>query len=255
MVKITGRRYCLLSIAVILLFPLIFGCTRKDKAPDAKAGNIEQERIVLSVDKAADKDPKRIVVANVNGVNISMAALVREMNRISPYYMSREGRISPETDRKIRDDAMNSLIFRELAVREAARQKLSVDRARINEIIKQIKAGLDSPEAYRKYLESRGVSEAELRQEIERSHLFEMITGKEVYAAITVDEKMLKEKYEQEKSLFASPGDSSRGRSFGEVKRLLERMVKAEQGADRMRQWEKKLRDKAVVRIVLAGAS
>lgn len=239
MAKITKGAYFFYGTLIILLFPMIFGCTRKEKAPEAKAVNIEQERIVLSVDKAVDKNPKKIVVANVNGVNISMAALIREMNRISASYMRRDGSISPETDKKIKDDAMNSLIFRELAVLEATRQGLSVDHAKINEIIGQIKANMESPEAFKKYLDSRGVSEAELRQEIERSHLFEMITGKEVYAAITVDEKALREKYEQEKKLFVSPGNPTVSRDFYEVKGFLERMAKAEQGAKRMKQWEK----------------
>jgi uncharacterized protein (DUF2249 family) len=71
--------------------------------------------------------------------------------------------------------------------------------------VSQVKSNLGSEEAYRDYLDKSLLTEEALRKLIERSQRFELISAKEVYGKVVVDEKVLREDYEKEKEKFILP--------------------------------------------------
>jgi parvulin-like peptidyl-prolyl isomerase len=155
--------------------------------------------------RRAVEEAKKIIVAKVNGQDINMFMLVRTMNKVAPKYV-KEGEItSPEITEKIRTEALDRLILEELAVQEAIKQNINPNPTEIEEVIAQVKKNLATEEAYREYLVNSNLTEETLEKLIERSRRYELITAREVYGKVRVDEKLLKAEYEKEKGRFILP--------------------------------------------------
>jgi hypothetical protein len=217
-------------ILVILVFMTISGLSGNAYATDA---GVKSDTLIVSekkygADKTAEEvkaaealkpenskmaeearraveEAKKIIVAKVNGQDINMFMLVRTMNKVAPKYV-KEGEItSSEITEKIRTEALDRLILEELAVQEAIKQNINPDLTEIEEVIAQVKKNLATEEAYREYLVNSNLTEEMLEKLIERSRRYELITAREVYGQIRVDEKLLKAEYEKEKGRFILP--------------------------------------------------
>jgi len=130
------------------------------------------------------EDPKKTIVAKVNGVPISVDELVREMNTIAPQYVKPGQKTDPPTDEKIRKEALDRLIYRELAVQEAKRQGMKAPKGAVAEELKKIKAEMKTEDAFRQNLAKSGITEEELKRQIERNILVEMIAEKEIFGKV-----------------------------------------------------------------------
>lgn len=180
-------------------------CSRQ-KAEKKETPKVSPEQTkALEEMKKGVEESKKVVAARVNGVDITMNALVREMNSIAQKYHKPGQAASHEIDEKVKKEALDRLIFEELAVREAKKQGMKVAPEKIDDVVKKVKTNLGSEDAYKAYLEQAGIGEAELKKKIERSHLFEMITAKEIYRKVTVDGKRVKDEYERDKKAFMLP--------------------------------------------------
>lgn len=211
-------------------------------APERQA-KIEQ-------DKKAAEETRRTAAATVNGVDITMQELIREMNLIAQRDRKGEGKVSSKTMDKVKQKALDDLIFKELAVQEAARQGITVSSDRIDAVIKQMKSQAGSEEAYRQYLEERALSETGLRKVIERGHQFELITAKEVYQKIRVEEKDVRKEYGENSSLYK---DGGRLLSYEEAAPIIKKRLMADLGAELKKEWEQALRKKAKIKLAKNG--
>jgi parvulin-like peptidyl-prolyl isomerase len=179
-------------------------CKRgSDKAGTTKE-SAEQEKI-LKERLESIQEAKKVVAAKVNGTVITLRDVIERMNEVAPKYAKSPKDITPEIDLKIRKEALDILIFRELAVQEAARQGMKVPAERVYEILKQMKANAGAGDAFKKSLEMEGKTEESLRGEIERNALFDMIAEKEIFSRVRVDEKRLRETYEKDRNRYRSP--------------------------------------------------
>lgn len=244
------KAFISLIITVVIVLAVTFsGCSKKENngtgkqagqlpagQPDAKK-NLEEARTMNA--------------ATVNGIPITMYSLVQKMNVIAPRYIKPGQRLDSNIEKKITQLALDRLIFEELAVQEARRHGFTVKVETVEDVIKRIKAGYGTQKEYNDYLESRGVTEEMLRTVIERGSLIEMITAKEVYGKITVNEAALKNEYEKEKLQFVTSDDPPRQKTFEEVRGLLERKIKSETGAENLKIWEKELKKNAKIVITL----
>jgi len=127
------------------------------------------------------------------------------MNRLSPKYTEPDKAPSPETTERIKKEALERLIFEELAVQAAIKAGIDPAPAAIDKVLSQIKENLGSEQAYRVYLDANGLTEDSLKELIVRSQRYELITAREVYGKVTVDEKLLRDEYEKEKDRFILP--------------------------------------------------
>ena len=151
------------------------------------------------------QEAKKIIVARVNGADITMFMLVRAMNRISPKYAEKGATVSPETTEKIKKEALDRLIFEELAVQAGIRAGIDPAPEAIEKVVSQVRGNLGSEEEYRKYLDDNDLTEDSLKALIVRGQRYELITAREVYGKVKVDEKLLRDEYEKEKGRFVLP--------------------------------------------------
>jgi peptidyl-prolyl cis-trans isomerase C len=148
---------------------------------------------------------KGVVAARVNGADITMYDLMNKMNEIAPRYIRSVRDRSPEIDEKVRKEALDAVIFRELAVQEAVRQGMKVRSETTDHAIERLKKAAGSEDVFKTNLAVAGKTEESFRKEIERDLLFDMIVDKEVFQKITIDEKRVREAYANEKDRFVRP--------------------------------------------------
>jgi len=158
-------------------------------AHGASAGNdnavkpAEHEEMLEKYRKGVEES-KKVVVARVNGAEITMYDLLNRMNRIAPFYVKAGQPRDPGTDVRVRQEALDVLIFRELAVQEAVNQGMKVELEAVDRSVKTLKDRLGSEDAYRAYLSREGLTEESLRKAIGRDQLYERIAEKEIFRKV-----------------------------------------------------------------------
>jgi hypothetical protein len=174
----------------------------KERAPKKEASSSAQRQKVAGSVKGSDTQ-KRLVVAKVNETEITMNELVSEMDMVEPQLMKGATQRTPETEKKLKETALDNLIFRELAAEEAFRQRINIKPEAIAEAKGQLKASLGSEENYRKYLEKMGYTEESLNRQIEKDKLFAVIAEKEIFQKAKANDKadIEKRKEQWEKAL------------------------------------------------------
>jgi parvulin-like peptidyl-prolyl isomerase len=151
------------------------------------------------------EEAKKTVVARVNGADITLYDLSGKMRQLLSNYMRSGRQVTPEVERKMSEHALDILIFRDLAVQEAARRKMKVPSEKIDEAVQQIKTRAGSQAEYQTYLERQGLTEASLRKEIEKDQLFDMIAAEEIFNKVRPDPKQVREIYAKEKKNLVMP--------------------------------------------------
>ncbi|MBI4685643.1 MAG: peptidyl-prolyl cis-trans isomerase [Nitrospirae bacterium] len=181
------------------------------KAPQTETGQTTQpaqqpqpSQEELEKMKKGMEEAKKIVVAKVNGANITMAIVVMLMNRIASNRQLTPS-MPPEEVAKINKEALSKLILQELAYQKAKAEGLKVETKNIDEAISNFKANAGAEEEYKKFLEAQQVTEEELRAQIERSLLLQRIFAKEVYGKVVVPEAEVRKEYEKLKDRYIKP--------------------------------------------------
>ncbi len=82
-----------------------------------------------------------------------MFMLMRAMNIVAPKYSKNARQRRLKLSGKIRKEALDRLIFEELAVQEAIRQGINPAPEAIEKVVAQVRENAGSEEAYREYLE------------------------------------------------------------------------------------------------------
>ncbi len=234
------RKSALVAMTIILLAaPGMFLSCKKTEPGQAKHEEMLKKNFAES---------KKTVAAKVNGAEVSMFVLLREMNAIAPQYLTQGKQRTPELDERIRKDALNNVIVQELAVQEARKRGMQAKPEVIDDEIGKLKAGLGSSAAFEEYLTRNGLTEDELRKTIERDVLFEMIAAQEIDAKITITEAALRKRYERERSGLRD--SAHRQMTFEAARGQLEQKMRTEAAEARMREWEKALKKDAKIGLV-----
>lgn len=246
--KINITMFLLLSI---FLIAFMVSCKKKEDAKKVQEPPLspEQKKVVEEMKKGVEES-KKIVIAKVNGQPITMFQVVREMNSIAPKYLKEGEPSTAEITEKVKKEALDTLINKELAVQEAKRQKITIRKETIDNIIDKLIEMLGSKKAFEQDLKEKNLTEYELRKNIERSHLYELISKKEVYDKIVVDEEDLKRYYEKNKKHYVLPSKPPKQMGFEEAKERIIRDYKAEEGRRLMAEWFEKLRSNAKIEII-----
>ncbi len=151
------------------------------------------------------EDSKKVVVATVNGVPITLRDLVLEMNRIAPQYIKPGENIDPALDEKVKQEALDRLIFVELAIQDAVRKGLQVPPDEIDMTIKMMKMDMGTSIAFNRFLKMSGLTEEELRRQIERNRLYQMVIEREILRKVKVDDDELRQAYLKESGRYVRP--------------------------------------------------
>ena len=214
------------AIIMILLVPqfMLFACKKAEKTSAKVSPEAHQQEMM----KKSFEESKKAIAATVNGETITIFSLLREMNTIAGNYVKPGQQPTPELNAKIRQDALNTLIFQTIAVQEARKRGMKVKPEELDRELETIKAKAGPGDAFREYLVKNGLTEEELRKTIEQDALFEMIASQEVDAKITVTDAELRERYKKDKAGLKDP--SHKQMTFEAAKACLSRRLGPRQG-------------------------
>lgn len=235
---------CFLTAAISIT---ISSCKKQE--PAAPQPTPEQKAKIEEIKKDVEA-AKKVFAAKVNGVEITMHDLVREMNKVAPKYVKGDEKVSTATTKKIKKEALNNLIFMELAVQEAVRRGITIGTEKIDKIVELMKKQTGSKEAYQQYLDGLGITEEGLRKRIERSHLLEMVTAREIYQKITIDEKDIRAEYEKNKGMYKK---GEKQLSYDEAAMIIKKKMISDRGVEKKKEWGTALRKNAKIVIEKNG--
>ncbi len=243
-----------LFIMVLIAFAVAaVSCNKKDNTPAKENVKLPPEHAkAVEAIKKSFEESKKATAAKVNGATISMFDLVREMNTIGPEYIKPGQQKDPKVDEKVRKEALDRLIYRELAVQEAIRQGIQAPPQNIDQEIAKMKADLKTEDAYRQKLSSAGITEAELKKQIERSILVEMITEREIFDKVKVDPNQVRKTYEREKASYRGPSGQM---TFEEARPRIEEKLMTPLVQKREDEWVAHLKKAARIEIAPAQAA
>ncbi len=189
---------------------LAFGNMGRSGMPGQESGQeaeMSEEEIarIKQAKKQGMEEAKKVVVAKVNGVPITMYSVVQMMNRIGRQTVQ-QGAPTPEEIEKVKQTAVERLIFQELAYQKAKETGLKADPQNIDNALSNLMENLgDNEDAYKKFLEDEMLTEDELKAAIEKSLVLQLIFAKEVVEKAKVSDEMIREEYNKEKSRFLLP--------------------------------------------------
>lgn len=237
----------LMLILLPAVMVVLISCN-SDKAPGkGNTGRPTEQPGTSEVYRKGLEDSKKVVVAKVNGVNISSYDLLTEINALAPTLIQPGQKRTPELDQKVRQEALDRLIYRELALQEAERQGLKVLPNEVEEELRNIRSSVTSDEAYRENLMARGLTEEGLKKNIEKSILIAMITEKEIFAKTEIDPKQVKKTYEKKKSSYKGPSGLM---SFEEARPIIEQELMTPLVQKREDEWVEELKKAARIEIL-----
>jgi len=233
-------------IAITLVFPMS-SCTG-GKPPD-KAVQIPPAPAPAGIpgeDRKSAEEPKKAVSAKVNGVPIAAGDLVDEMNAVAPEYLGQGRKRDAKIDEKIRKEALNRLIYRELAVQQAKKEGMKAPAGAVAEEMKRIKTEEKTEEAFRQRLAKSGMTEEELRRRIERNLLVEMITEKEVFGKAVVNPDEARKVYEKKANSYKGPSGPM---TFEEARPLIDKELMTAAVQKREDEWVAEMKKGAKIEI------
>jgi len=193
----------LLALIAGVFFPAWTGAEdakKKGKGEPTRSQPAQKNREAGTGEK---KESTKTVVAKVNGVDITMESVIAMTNRMAGNRAL--GESASEGMEEIRQKALNQLIFQELAFQEAKARGLKVNEKELEGAMADVKVKRGGEEGYRKFLEGTGLSEKELRVEVERNLLLRKIFAQEVREKVKISEDELKRIYESEKAKYHKP--------------------------------------------------
>ena len=237
--KILVRTIFLIALITIELMGV--SCNR-DKVSGRGS---EQSKMFEEKRKSVEK-LRKTTVARVNGVDISAYDLNKEIKVIAPQYVKPGQERDATVVEKMNKEALDRLIYRELAIQEALRQGMQVPSEAIADELKKTKEELTSEDAYRENLAKSGITEEELKKQLERNILVEMITEKEIFNKVTIDPGEVKKTFAQKKKSFKGPSGQM---SFEEARPVIEEELMAAAVIKREDEWVEGLKKAARIEV------
>ena len=141
-------------------------------------------------------DAKSVVAATVNGVPISMNAVVRMMNRMK---IPNHGELPADYQNEVRNAAVQRLILQELAFQKAKAAGFTVDQKQIDQLLAEFKEKMGGEKQAEEFLAKEGLAEVDLNAQVHRSMMLEQVYTREVAEKATVSDDDLRQLYEKEK--------------------------------------------------------
>ena len=155
---------------------------------------------IISNSEAASK-----YVAKVNGVKIKGATLETAVNNFVDNQKLFGVNVKEEDKDKLSENILQELINAELLYQESKKVELGDLRKEIEEQVKNLKNGFDSEDEFKKILKDRGISEKDLRKDVERGIYIKTFLDKNIYNNITITEDEKRQEYEKNKDKLDVP--------------------------------------------------
>jgi parvulin-like peptidyl-prolyl isomerase len=160
--------------------------------------------LFLAVIFIAGADAEDRTVAVVNGVSLKERELERIVDELLPRAFFHQS-VTPEKRAELRKKALDELIRRELYYQEAVRIGIKVSKSELKDGLENIKKRFKSKKEYQNALKQAGITEDDLKKDIERNLLINKFYQQEVLDISKVSDNELKEYYEKNKKDFLRP--------------------------------------------------
>lgn len=147
-----------------------------------------------------DKDAADPVLISINGRTVTVAQFKAEFAKT----LSSEQSLTPEEKAELERSFLVQIIDQELALGEAARQKITVTAAEVDAALAEYRR--DYPDgAFEEMLKERAITLEQWRKELEQSLLIEKLARQVVYPDVTVSDEEVAAYYEDNKDDFDRP--------------------------------------------------
>lgn len=146
------------------------------------------------------------IVAKVNASVITVRDLDAEVDRLIPLETYHKT-VSEEKRNEYRDKALQNLIDRELQYQDAVSRSMKPDSKLVKAQMKEIRDRFKSKKEYQSALERVGLTEDQLKTQVEKNVLVQAIYAKTVTDPSLMSEGALKEYYDKNISKFRQPDD------------------------------------------------
>lgn len=155
-----------------------------------------------SAEQAAQQPLSDDLVATVNGVEISKEDYEEAVTQTQDRFAQQGQPVAEEELETFRADILDQLIAEELLYQEAQDQGLALEDGEVDSQIEQMRARFDNDEGWQQALETNGVTEEELRLQIERNGLIQQLIATAVPEPGEVTEEEVQTFYDENPQFF-----------------------------------------------------
>ncbi len=203
MKKYRNMRIVPLCLMILMLSCYACASAAGDKAKDAPPEAAEKKTEAASAEKqkAGEKDP----AALVNGTGISRAELDKEYNRLTQRFQQQGKMIGEDQKEEFRKNVLDNLINRELLFQEGEKKGITADEKAVDARFAELKQQMPDEASFEKMLTQMGVSEADIRNEIERGMVIQDFIDQNLTAGIKISDAEIKEFYDANPDYFKKP--------------------------------------------------
>lgn len=161
--------------------------------------------LVSALAWAAEQKATGDKVAAVNGVIISKNAYDRELD----FFVKRaapKGQQLPDAQMaQMKNQVLESLIDRELLFQESKKEGIQIKSEAVSDQFQKIQQRYPDKEEFKKLLSDMGLTELDVKKQIERGMAIQELIDKEVAQKITVSDEETKSFYDKNPQLFQQP--------------------------------------------------
>ena len=154
---------------------------------------------------AEDKKAPDNKVAVVNGVTISQGEFDRELD----FFVKRTapgGQPIPDAQMtQMKQDVLDSLIDRELLYQESKKKGIQINSEAVDDQLKNIQHRYPNKDDFKKLLKEMGMSESDVKAQIERGMAIQALIDKEVADKIQISDEESKSFYDNNPQFFEQP--------------------------------------------------
>ncbi len=161
--------------------------------------------LLLAVTIAPCALGKELVVAIVNGVELSVADLNQEVQRILPTETSFHSGVSAEKMKVVEAKALAELVDKELQYQDGLAKGLKLSKQELAEELDKLARNFASKAEFTKAQQSAGFTEKTMASFVERNIVAEKVTRREVDEKIRVTDEIAKTYYEKNRARFVKP--------------------------------------------------
>lgn len=140
------------------------------------------------------------VIAKVNGSEIKKAEFIAKYSKMTKAFTARNRPIPETLASRYRDSILKQIVDKELLTQEIKKQGVSPDAKQIADGYENYKKMFRTPENFKKYLESSGMSETQIRGNIAHQEAVKSLLSKQ--GDLKVADKEVQEYYAKNKARY-----------------------------------------------------
>lgn len=156
---------------------------------------------------ATDKKPSDEKVAVVNGVVISRIQFDKELKAQLQRKSQQGGQISDDQMTELKNELLEGLIEREVLSQESQKAGIKITDQNVDEQMAAIKKRFPNDEEFKKALDSMGLTEEDVREQIQRGLAIRELIDQKVASKVVITDEETKAYYDANPQFFNQPAE------------------------------------------------